>query len=94
VTRARGGVHVRTKGPFLFRNDLLATDGMDGRRRPRPDEVKRLGKSPVVVRLRLGAAAAEVAAGADDSSRLLGPYDKAPAATVTPGSARPSDPTG
>jgi hypothetical protein len=86
-------VLVWTKGPFLFRNELLATDGMNGRRPPRPGEVKRLGKSPVVVRLRVGTAAAEVAAGADDSSRLLGPYDKAPAATVTPVQ-RPSDPTG
>jgi hypothetical protein len=87
-------VLVWTKGPFLFRNELLATDGMDAQRRLRPGEVKRLGNSPVVVRLRVGTAAAEVAAGSDDSSRLLGPYSKAPAATVTPGSAPPSDPTG
>ena len=40
---------------------------------------------PVVVRLRAGTAAAEVAAGADGSTRLLGPYGKAPAATDAPG---------
>jgi Protein of unknown function (DUF2550) len=67
-------VLVWTKAPFLFRNDLVAVDGLDERRPTRTAEVKRLGEHPVVVRVRAGTAAVEVAAGRDDEVRLHGPY--------------------
>jgi hypothetical protein len=69
-------VLVWTKAPFLFRNELVAADGVD---EPHPaglDEVKRLGDQPVVVRIRTGVATAEVAARAENSDLLRGPYDK------------------
>src|SRR3954464_15928214 len=52
-------VLVWTKAPFLFRNELVAVDGLDERRSARADEVKRLGDHPVVIRLRCGTATFE-----------------------------------
>jgi hypothetical protein len=66
-------VLVWTKGPFLFRNELVAADGLDGQRRAEPDEIKRLDE-PTVVRVKAGAATVEVAAESDDAELLLGPY--------------------
>jgi hypothetical protein len=66
-------VLVWTKAPFLFRNELVAADGIDGQRRAEPNEVKRLDE-PIVVRVRAGAATVEVAAQSDDAELLLGPY--------------------
>jgi hypothetical protein len=43
-------VLVWTKAPFLFRNELVVADGLDQQRPARPDEVKRLGDHPVVIR--------------------------------------------
>jgi hypothetical protein len=81
-------VLVWTKAPFLFRNDILSTDGLEKQRVARPDEVKRLGEQPVVVRLRMGVATAEVAARGDDRELVLGPYRKSTdAAHVTTPSA-------
>jgi hypothetical protein len=81
-------VLVWTKAPFLFRNDILSTDGLEKQRVARPDEVKRLGEQPVVVRLRMGVATAEVAARGDDRELVLGPYrTSADAAHVTTPSA-------
>ena len=40
------GILVWTKGPFLFRNELVPTDRLDEQRPARPDEVKRLGDHP------------------------------------------------
>jgi hypothetical protein len=72
----------------LFRNELVPADGLDQQRPARPDEVKRLGDHPVVVRLRVGSATVEVAAHDDESERLPGPYgtpvDAAVAAQPTP----------
>jgi len=68
-----GEVFVWTKAPFLFRNELVAIDGLDEQRVARPDEIKRLGDHPVVARLRTQDAAAEVAARHDDGDLLLGP---------------------
>ena len=67
-------VLVWTKGPFLFRNELVAADGLEGQRPGRSDEVKHLGDHPVVIRVRSGDATVEVAAGREDSRLLLGPY--------------------
>jgi hypothetical protein len=67
-------VLVWTKAPFLFRNQILATDGVDEQRPARPDEIKRLGDHPVVVRIRMGSATAEVAARDEDRELVPGPY--------------------
>jgi hypothetical protein len=66
-------VLVWTKAPFLFRNELVAADSLEGQRRAEPNEFKRLGE-PIVVRVRAGAATVEVAAQSDDAELLLGPY--------------------
>ena len=66
-------VLVWTKGPFLFRNELVAADSLDGQRRAEPNEIKRLDE-PTVVRVNAGAATVEVAAQSDDDKLLLGPY--------------------
>jgi hypothetical protein len=77
-------VLVWTKAPFLFRNEILAADGAGEARPARPGEVKRLGEHPVVVRVRMGPAAVELAAREDDAGELIrGPYN-APAVTAEP----------
>jgi hypothetical protein len=78
-------VLVWTKAPFLFRNELVAVDGLDQRHPADPDEVKRLGDHPIVMRLRSGSATVEVAAHDDDSERLLGPYAESADAAVPAG---------
>jgi hypothetical protein len=79
-------VLVWTKAPLLFRNALMPADALRDRRAARPDEVKRLGDTPVVVRLTVGAATVEVAGRGEDVDRLLGPYrsTRTPAGGVTP----------
>jgi hypothetical protein len=66
-------VFVWTKGPFLFRNELLPVDGVGDQHTAAPGEIKRLGDDPTVVRLKLRGASVEVATG-DDTERLLGPF--------------------
>lgn len=83
-------VLVWTRAPLLFRNEILATDGLGDQRPARPDEVKRLGDQPVVVRITMGSAAAEVAARDDDGELVLGPYRGSADAAV----AAPQAPTG
>jgi hypothetical protein len=80
-------VLVWTKAPLLFRNEIVATDRLDEQRPARPDEVKRLGDHPVVVRVGIGSATAEVAARDDDGELVLGPYRKSAetAAATQPG---------
>ena len=68
-------VLVWTKAPFFFRNAILATDGAGVARAARPDEVKRLGDHPVVVRVRMGPAAVELAAREDAGELARGPSD-------------------
>src|SRR4051794_15272283 len=69
-------VLIWTKAPFLFRNEVVAADGLEQQQAAAPDEVKRLGDQPIIMRLRLGSATVEVAAHNDESERLLGPYAK------------------
>jgi hypothetical protein len=87
-------VFVWTKGPFLFRNELVPADGIDERRPAHHDEVKRLGEHPTVVRIRTSGATVEVAAHREDAELLVGPYRKpagaAVGATSTPIAAAPS----
>jgi hypothetical protein len=68
-------VLVWTKAPLLFRNELIAVDGLAGESRAaEPGEVKRLGSDPVIVPLAAeGGARVEVAAADDDRGRALGP---------------------
>ena len=67
-------VLVWTKAPLLFRNEILPADGQEGERSESPEEVKHLGDKPIVVNLKIGAAAVEVAAAADDRTALVGPF--------------------
>jgi hypothetical protein len=76
-------VLVWTKGPFLFRNELVAADSLGGPRRAGPHEVKHLDE-PIVVRVGDGAATVEVAAQRDDAELLVGPF-RLPADTTAPG---------
>src|SRR4051794_31558393 len=71
-TRGQGrwvrDVLVWTKAPFLFRNEFVATDGVDEQRRAQHDEVKRLGDHPVVTRIRTGSATVEIGTRDRDSA--------------------------
>ena len=67
-------VLVWTKGPLLFRNELVPADGLGGQRSAQPDEVKRLGDHPSVIRLTADGTTVEVAAKAEDTDLLIGPY--------------------
>jgi hypothetical protein len=62
---------VWTKAPFLFRNELVATDGVEEQRPARPDEVKRLGDEPTLIRLKAGEATVEVATSRDSGDLLV-----------------------
>ena len=75
-------VLVWTKAPFLFRNELVPTDRLDEQRPARTDEVKRLGDHPGVIRVTADGAAVEVAAKAEDTELLLGPYPELVATTA------------
>ena len=68
-------VLVWTKAPMLFRNELVAVDGLAGEARAaEPGEVKRVGSDPVILPLAAdGGAQLEVATAADDRGRALGP---------------------
>ena len=70
-------VLIWTKAPFLFRNEVLAADGLDEQRPAASDEVKRLGDHPVVVRVRIGSAMVELAAHESDAELALGPFSAA-----------------
>ncbi len=81
-----GDVLVWTKAPLLFRNELVAVDGLAGEARAAgPGEVKRVGDDPVILALAAdGGARIEVAAAADDRGRAPGPL-----AAPAPPPARP-----
>ena len=81
-----GDVLVWTKAPFLFRNELVAVDGLDEQRSADPDEVKRLGDRPTVITLSAGKATVQAAAHRHDAELLLGPYGSldAPAVAARP----------
>jgi hypothetical protein len=67
-------VLVWTKAPFLFRNELVPADGLNGQRPARPGEVKRLGDDPIVVTLAAGSSRIEVAVRVEDRGRALTPF--------------------
>ena len=65
---------VWTKGPFLYRNELLPADNLEAQRTAAPHEIKRLGDDPTVAKLKVGSAAVEVATKKEESTGLLGPF--------------------
>src|SRR4051812_16564958 len=67
-------VLVWTKAPFLFRNELVATDGLEEQRPAERDEVKRLGDHPVVTRIRTASGSVEIATHDHDCELALSPY--------------------
>ena len=67
-------VFVWTKGPFLYRNELVPADGIEEQRPAASGEVKRLGDNPTVTRVKVGGAVIEVATQAEDAERMLGPF--------------------
>jgi hypothetical protein len=69
-------VLVWTKGPFLFRNEIVAPDGLEDQRAASHDEVKHLDDQPVVIRVKMDGASVEIAANSADTELLLGPYRK------------------
>ena len=75
-------VFVWTKAPFLFRNNLVPTDSLAEQRPARTDEVKRLGDHPGVIRVTADGATVEVAARAEDTEFLRGPYREPAYATA------------
>jgi hypothetical protein len=81
-------VLVWTKGPFLFRNELVAADDLQEHRPALPGEVKRLGDHPTVIRVAAGSAAVEVAAHGHDAEPLAGPYRELVGSAVVAASVR------
>jgi uncharacterized protein DUF2550 len=66
-------VLVWSKAPFMFRNELVPIDRLAAERAAEPGEVKRLGKSPIVVELSANGATVQVAAKEEDRALALGP---------------------
>jgi hypothetical protein len=64
-------VLVWTKGPLLFRNELVAVDGMGEERAAAAGEVKRLGDNPIVTAFTSGATRIEIAVDAEHRDLLL-----------------------
>ena len=71
-----GEVLVWAKAPSLFRNELLAADGIaaEPRTASPADKVSRLGHGPVIVVVAAAGARIEVAVVAGKRDRALGPF--------------------
>jgi hypothetical protein len=69
-------VLVWTKGPLLFRNELVAADALAGEDRPaEPGEVRRLGEKPTIVPVAIdGDARIEIAVAAESLDKARGPF--------------------
>ena len=67
-------VLVWTKGPFLYRNELLPADGVEEQGPAASGEVNRLGDYPTVTPVKVGGAVVEVATQAEDSERILASF--------------------
>jgi Protein of unknown function (DUF2550) len=67
-------VFVWTKSPFLFRNELVATDRLAAVRAAEDGEIKRMGDDPVVLELAAGDVVIQVATRGEDRDAALGPY--------------------
>ena len=66
-------VLVWSKGPLMFRNELVPADRLVGERSARSGEVKRLGDEPVVVEFESDGARIEVTARAEQRTLVIGP---------------------
>lgn len=75
-------VLLRTKDPFLLRNDPIALDSVGEHRPAAPGDVKRLGTDPSLLVLKAGSATVEIAAHGDDLERVSGPFRPAEAGHV------------
>lgn len=75
-------VLIWSKAPAMFREELVAIDGLAGATRPAtPGEVKRLGNDLLIAPLAAeGGARVEVAASTEDRARALGPLETPAAA--------------
>jgi Protein of unknown function (DUF2550) len=67
-------VFVWTKKPFLFRNELVAIDRLEGVRAAREGEIKRMGDEPAVIELVVNDAVIQIAAHGKDRDLVLGPH--------------------
>jgi hypothetical protein len=67
-------VLVWTKKPFLFRNELMAVDGLDAVRPADKGEIKRMGDAPTVIELAVGDAVIQIAAHGKDQELVLGRF--------------------
>jgi hypothetical protein len=65
-------VLVWTKKPFLFRNELIAVDGLHAVRPADKGEIKRMGDAPAVIELTVGDAVIQIAAHGKDQQLVLG----------------------
>jgi hypothetical protein len=61
-------VLVWSKGPFMFRNELVPVDRLLGERPARSGEVRRLGEKPVVIEFESNGARIEVATKGEQST--------------------------
>lgn len=68
-------VLVWTKGPFLFRNELVAANGGAGDiRDAKPGEVRRLGKHPEIIDVEADGGARIAISVASNGGKALGPF--------------------
>jgi hypothetical protein len=66
-------VLVWTKKPLLFRNELMAVDGLHAARPATDGEIKRMGDAPTMIELVVGDAVIQIAARGNDQQLVLGP---------------------
>jgi hypothetical protein len=80
-------VLVWTKAPLMFRNELVAADGLAGEVHPaEPGAVKRIGGDPVILPMSAdGGAHIELATASDDRGRALEPLAAAAPPPARPG---------
>jgi Protein of unknown function (DUF2550) len=94
-------VLVWSKAPFLFRTHLIPVDRVSDQREAQVGDVKRLGDHPVVIEIMAGDAKIELAARAESSALVIGPFtvqtvrgprgNPVAAATITMGVNRPPE---
>ena len=65
---------VWNKAPLLFRTELIPVDSLSGKQPAHAGDVKRLGKTPVVIEFTANDAKIEVAAKAEHRTLVTGPF--------------------
>jgi hypothetical protein len=66
-------VLVWSKAPLMLRNELMPVDDVEGERKARAGEVKRLGDEPIAIEFASDGAKIEIAARAKDRALVTGP---------------------